>query len=162
MATMGTRIAAARKAAGMGQGELARGLKVAQQTVSEWERDISAPHHKRLEALAKLLGVTPYYLLMGGSNDTERGLEQYADLVAQGPQPATEPTEPALIDWPDLVLVVDLVHGRFADQYGAAPDKGKAQMLELFYDHLQRQPPGPDSARMQRVAEAFGLFAGNP
>lgn len=64
-ATFGDRVAAAREAAGMTQGQLARRLGVKKSTLSAWERDLSEPRANKLSMLAGLLNVSMSWLLTG-------------------------------------------------------------------------------------------------
>lgn len=61
--TIGTRIAAHRKACGMTQEELAEKLGVSGQAVSKWENDISYPDILMLPKLAEIFGTTTDELL---------------------------------------------------------------------------------------------------
>ncbi|MBY6067061.1 helix-turn-helix transcriptional regulator [Leisingera aquaemixtae] len=64
-ATFGDRVAAAREAAGMTQGQLARRIGVKKSTLSAWERDLSEPRANKLTMLAGLLNVSMSWLLTG-------------------------------------------------------------------------------------------------
>ncbi|MEW2913786.1 helix-turn-helix transcriptional regulator [Leisingera sp. JC11] len=71
-ATFGDRVAAAREAAGMTQGQLARRIGVKKSTLSAWERDLSEPRANKLTMLAGLLNVSMSWLLTGeGEGMTE-------------------------------------------------------------------------------------------
>lgn len=61
--TMGKRIMALRKAAGMTQEQLAEKLGVSPQAVSKWENDISCPDISALPLIASLFGVSTDQLL---------------------------------------------------------------------------------------------------
>ena len=63
--TLGSRIAALRKSAGLRQDDLAEKLGVSPQAVSKWENDNSCPDISLLVPLAKILGVTVDELLSG-------------------------------------------------------------------------------------------------
>ena len=52
-----------RRELGMNQPELAYAMKVSPTTVSLWERGVSIPNFKNLEALSKILGVSERDLL---------------------------------------------------------------------------------------------------
>ena len=69
--TMGKRIAAARKAKGLTQDQLAEKLGVTAQAVSKWENDLSCPDISTLPALADIFNVTVDELLGRPSADTE-------------------------------------------------------------------------------------------
>lgn len=63
--TLGSRIAALRKAKSMKQEELAEPLGVSGQAVSKWENDQNCPDISLLPQLSKILGVTVDELLCG-------------------------------------------------------------------------------------------------
>lgn len=64
-ATFGDRVAAAREAAGMTQGQLARRLGVRAATMRAWENDLSEPRANRLSMMAGLLNVSMMWLING-------------------------------------------------------------------------------------------------
>lgn len=69
MNTIGSRIAAKRKALGLTQEELAAQLGISSQAVSKWENDVSCPDISLLPALAKALGCTTDALLTGKEDE---------------------------------------------------------------------------------------------
>jgi len=64
-ATFGDRLAAAREAMGMGQGELAQKLGVEAKRLARWEDDLSEPRANRLTMLSGMLGVSMRWLMTG-------------------------------------------------------------------------------------------------
>ena len=64
-ATFGDRIEAARHAAGMTQGQVAKRLGVKLSTLKSWEQDVSEPRANKLQMLAGLLNVSLTWLLSG-------------------------------------------------------------------------------------------------
>ena len=62
-ATMGKRIAALRKQAGLTQEQLAEQLGVTAQAVSKWENDVSCPDISLLPKISQILGVSTDELL---------------------------------------------------------------------------------------------------
>ncbi|MDE4274114.1 helix-turn-helix domain-containing protein [Phaeobacter gallaeciensis] len=64
-ATFGDRVAAAREAAGMTQGQLSRRLGVKKSTLSGWEQDLSEPRANKLSMMSGLLNVSMTWLLTG-------------------------------------------------------------------------------------------------
>ncbi|MDE4061269.1 MULTISPECIES: helix-turn-helix domain-containing protein [Phaeobacter] len=64
-ATFGDRVAAAREAAGMSQGQLSRRLGVKKSTLSGWEQDLSEPRANKLSMMSGLLNVSMTWLLTG-------------------------------------------------------------------------------------------------
>jgi len=83
--TMGSWIAARRKAKGMSQENLAERLGVSSQAVSKWENDVSCPSINLLPHLAKLLGVTVDELLTGQTEEErsipENGNRSFGELT---------------------------------------------------------------------------------
>lgn len=65
--TMGMRILRLMEAKRINQAELARRLKVARMTVSQWVSDTSEPRPANLLALADTLGTDAHYLVFGAS-----------------------------------------------------------------------------------------------
>ncbi len=85
VATFGDRLAAAREAAGVKQGELAKRLGIKRGTLANWEGDLSEPRANRLSMMAGLLNVSVGWLLTGDGDgvdmpDEEEGTD--TDLVA--------------------------------------------------------------------------------
>ena len=76
--TIGNRIAQARTAAGLNQSELAARIGVTPQSVQHWEHDRTAPRGKRVEALSKILNVTPEWITFGSPSD---GDSQAAEVI---------------------------------------------------------------------------------
>ncbi|MFY0618031.1 MAG: helix-turn-helix transcriptional regulator [Shimia sp.] len=72
VATFGDRLAAAREAAGLKQGEFAKRLGVKKGTVADWEEDLSEPRANRLSMMAGLLNVSVGWLLMGEGDGVEQ------------------------------------------------------------------------------------------
>lgn len=64
-ATFGDRLAAAREAAGMTQGELAKRLGVKIKSIQSWEQDLSEPRANRLSMIAGLMNVSMVWLITG-------------------------------------------------------------------------------------------------
>lgn len=71
--TMGSFIAALRRASGMTQKELAERLNVSDKSVSRWERDDGAPDLALIPVLAEIFGVTCDELLRGERMPEESG-----------------------------------------------------------------------------------------
>lgn len=64
-ATFGDRLAAARDAAGMTQGTLAKRLGVKLKSLQNWEEDLSEPRANRLSMMAGILNVSMVWLITG-------------------------------------------------------------------------------------------------
>lgn len=64
-AKFGDRVAGARDAAGLSQGQLARTLGVRKDTVQAWEEDRSEPRANKLSSMAGVLNVSIMWLLTG-------------------------------------------------------------------------------------------------
>ena len=71
--TMGSFLAALRRANGMTQKELAERLNVSDKSVSRWERDDGAPDLALIPVIAEVFGVTCDELLRG-ERRADRGL----------------------------------------------------------------------------------------
>ena len=69
--TIGSFIAALRKANGLTQKELAEKLNVSDKAVSRWERDECYPDLTMIPALAEIFGVSCDELLNGGRINSE-------------------------------------------------------------------------------------------
>lgn len=82
--TLGNRIAALRKAAGLSQEALAAKLGVSRQAIGKWEADASLPGLDNLHQLAKELGVTIDALLAGEEAESapERREEETAPALS--------------------------------------------------------------------------------
>ena len=114
--TRGERIRAARKKAGMTQGELAKRLNISFQSVAQWENDLRNPKLETLQKIASVLGVPLSQLLtqneqMGTayleyfSSDTNEGrsrqLHRSFDLL-------NEEDQTKVIDYSDSLLKAEM------------------------------------------------------
>nr|WP_040609983.1 helix-turn-helix transcriptional regulator [Pseudooceanicola batsensis] len=84
-ATFGDRLAAAREAAEMTQGELAKRLGVKLSTLRGWENDLSEPRANRLQMLSGLLSVSLSWLLTGEGDGVQapgEGADLPGDVMA--------------------------------------------------------------------------------
>ena len=81
--TMGSFLAALRKASGMTQRELAEQLNVSDKTVSRWERDEGAPDLSLIPVIAELFGVTCDELLRGERRPAADRVPEDADKKVQ-------------------------------------------------------------------------------
>ena len=79
---IGQNIQAARKAKGLSQEELAVRLNVVRQTVSKWEKGLSAPDADQLVLLAHALE-TPVDRLLGIPPQELSGLEEERERILQ-------------------------------------------------------------------------------
>lgn len=82
--TMGSFLAALRRANGMTQKELAERLNVSDKSVSRWERDDGAPDLALIPVIAEVFGVTCDELLRG--ERAAAGEEQGAQSTPKGEQ----------------------------------------------------------------------------
>ncbi|PWB13374.1 peptidase S24 [Acinetobacter sp. AM] len=69
METLGTRLKELRKNKKITQQQIADAIGVSKTSVIYWEKDDNLPKHESLMALAKVLSVSPAYLLNGDTND---------------------------------------------------------------------------------------------
>ncbi|MBE6955648.1 MAG: helix-turn-helix domain-containing protein [Ruminococcaceae bacterium] len=81
--TMGSFLAALRKASGMTQRELAEQLNVSDKTVRRWERDEGAPDLSLIPVIAELFGVTCDELLRGERRSPVERTQEDNDKKAQ-------------------------------------------------------------------------------
>ncbi len=79
-ATFGDRLALAREAQGMTQGQLGRRLGMRVATIKNWEADRSAPRANKLQMMAGLLNVSIMWL-MTGNGDGPAASTETDDLV---------------------------------------------------------------------------------
>ena len=77
--TIGTFIAALRKANGMTQKELAEKLNVSDKTISRWERNDASPDLSVIPVIAEIFGVTCDELLRGERKPVEQRMESITD-----------------------------------------------------------------------------------
>ena len=78
--TFGDRLAGAREASSLSQGELAKRLGVRMQTLRAWENDLSEPRANRVQMLSGLLNVSLVWLLTGEGDGPAPG-SATADIV---------------------------------------------------------------------------------
>ncbi len=79
VATFGDRLAAAREAAGLKPGDLAKRIGVKKSTLSNWEGDLSEPRANRLSMMAGILNVSVGWLLTGDGDGVEMPGEDPVD-----------------------------------------------------------------------------------
>ncbi|MGP8288993.1 XRE family transcriptional regulator [Vreelandella zhanjiangensis] len=70
------RLKKARKRRGLNQTQLGEMLAVSAQSVQQWESGGTMPRHKRVDALAELLGVRPQWLIFGQGPMVENGPDE--------------------------------------------------------------------------------------
>lgn len=78
--TIGSFIAALRRACGMTQKELGEKLYVSDKTISRWERDECTPDLSLIPAIAEIFGVTVDELIRGGRNSSDLSKEHTDDM----------------------------------------------------------------------------------
>ncbi len=81
--SIGSFLAALRKANGLTQEEVAQRLFVSNKTVSKWERDESSPDLALIPVLAEVFGVTCDDILRGERGEKEPGNEEKARIKAE-------------------------------------------------------------------------------
>ncbi len=82
--TLGEKIRAARRSAGLTQEELAQKLTVSRPAVTKWESDKGIPDVENLKALSKLLNVSIDYLLGDGDELYLNVIKEPIDIKAYG------------------------------------------------------------------------------
>ncbi|MEM7525962.1 MAG: helix-turn-helix domain-containing protein, partial [Pseudomonadota bacterium] len=82
-ATFGDRLAAARDAIGIGQGQLAKRLGVKRVTIENWEEDRAEPRANRLQMLAGILNVSLVWLMTGEGEGVVVAAEGEIDDTAE-------------------------------------------------------------------------------
>ncbi len=107
--TLAGRIQKAREAAGMSQSDLARACKVSPQAVQQWELG-GGIRQKRLEQVAKVLGVRPEVLLFGEGAKSPELTEGNARHDLRNDSHAARP-DPAILHEAVTLLLFDLDHG---------------------------------------------------
>ena len=93
--TLGGRIQAFRKTAGLSQEALGEQLGVSRQAVSRWESDAAVPELEKLIAMSRLFGVTVGGLLGVESPDEERDTSSQGAAEAADSDMASEAEAPA-------------------------------------------------------------------
>jgi transcriptional regulator with XRE-family HTH domain len=83
MTTAGERIRARRKELNYTQRELAKIVKVAHVTISQWETEDSAPGGKNLFALSRALRCTPEWLLYGDETQAPAAFTETPRLLSE-------------------------------------------------------------------------------
>lgn len=96
MSTFGDRVAAARRALGLTQDQMAAKLGIKLKTLHAWEDDISEPRANKLQMLAGLLNVSIIWLLTGEGEGVNDPWNQVAENAS---------------DIPDLVEVISEIRG---------------------------------------------------
>ena len=74
MSTIGERIKAKRKELGLTQAELGEKLNITDRAVSKWEQGEGNPDMSIIASLAKILGVSLDYLILGKEPEEKRFL----------------------------------------------------------------------------------------
>lgn len=110
--TVGTRIRAARKRAGLSQSQLAVESQVSQPTVANWENGSHAPRHMALGKIANALGTSPAWLLGAGSVASSN------TATASPAAPPTTHHHVPVLEWP--AHGADLDTGRVTGYISAA------------------------------------------
>ncbi len=83
---IGSKIKAARKAAHMGQAELGEAIGIGKSSISEWESGKRSPDIDKVKDIAKVLNVTPTYL-MGWKEEAAPARPALPDAIPYTPMP---------------------------------------------------------------------------
>ncbi|MFC3231280.1 XRE family transcriptional regulator [Marinibaculum pumilum] len=89
-ASLGDRIAEARRQSGQTQAEVAQRFGISAQAVSQWEAGRAKPDVERLEELARLLGVDFIWLCFGAAEEAGAAAETGAAAAPPGAPPDAE------------------------------------------------------------------------
>jgi transcriptional regulator with XRE-family HTH domain len=138
--SIGQRIKAARKAAGITQKALANKLGVSNAAISQWENDETAPAHKNVHAVAKVLNVPLSSLLDGNELSQDLQPEHAPPNVVPGPQV----TVPVPFDMPRSLPVRGIAACSSGD--------GAFQFDEDVVDWARRPPA------LEGIKEAYALY----
>ncbi len=82
--TLGEKIKAARKNAGLTQEQMAEKLMISRPAITKWESDKGIPDIENLKAISKLLDVSLDYLLNDGEDTDLNVIKEAIDIKAYG------------------------------------------------------------------------------
>ena len=136
--TLGNRIAALRKAAGLSQEALAAKLGVSRQAIGKWEADASLPGLDNLHQLAKELGVTIDALLAGA----DKLLAGLTDVVGSGNETESDLDQGAEGTLPEQTVTVDQVAAAPTPTETPAPTEAPPESIfhvDTFIPHAHAQ-----------------------
>ena len=140
--TIGERIKAARKKAGLTQKQLGEKMGISYQAVAQWENDLRNPKIETLRAIANALGV-PVSDLTGTVNEIASRMDQQAlqpnQLLKQPPQTDFQERR----RWAELLLTIDQMSEE-ADRWDAV-NQEQAQ-AEISAALAQLNPTGQREA----------------
>ncbi len=146
--TIGERIKAARKKAGLTQKQLGEKMGISYQAVAQWENDLRNPKIETLRAIANALGV-PVSDLTGTVNEIASRMDQQA---LQAKQLLKQPAQTDFQErkrWAELLLTIDQMSEE-ADRWDAV-NQEQAQ-AEISAALAQLNPTGQQEA-VRRVKE---------
>ena len=146
--TIGERIKAARKKAGLTQKQLGEKMGISYQAVAQWENDLRNPKIETLRAIANALGV-PVSDLTGTVNEIASRMDQQA---LQAKQLLKQPAQTDFQErkrWAELLLTIDQMSEE-ADRWDAV-NQEQAQ-AEISTALVQLNPTGQQEA-VRRVKE---------
>lgn len=163
-ASIGERIRAARKEAGLNQGELAQALGISQPTVANWESDVHNPRQQMLARIAQTLNASLGWLASGDEQSALSASHPVTSYLKLGIQHVP-------------ILTAELIKSRqslHADRMMAAatgfiPFSGSATgslfALQLDPAPFEDEFPGHpllifDTGRTQPEMDHYGLCAG--
>ena len=146
--TIGERIKAARKKAGLTQKQLGEKMGISYQAVAQWENDLRNPKIETLRAIANALGM-PVSDLTGTVNEIASRMDQQA---LQAKQLLKQPAQTDFQErkrWAELLLTIDQMSEE-ADRWDAV-NQEQAQ-AEISAALAQLNPTGQQEA-VRRVKE---------
>ena len=146
--TIGERIKAARKKAGLTQKQLGEKMGISYQAVAQWENDLRNPKIETLRAIPNALGV-PVSDLTGTVNEIASRMDQQA---LQAKQLLKQPAQTDFQErkrWAELLLTIDQMSEE-ADRWDAV-NQEQAQ-AEISAALAQLNPTGQQEA-VRRVKE---------
>lgn len=165
--TVGERIQAARKKAGMKQSDLAKKLGVAVITIGQYERGKRVPNLGQLQAIARVLNADIVYLISGQTSaEVERGILIQAAAEAQVDGSIRIHVSPEQHEYGELMkkyadgtIADDELHRLGELQAQRPPFKESFGMLKTTLDRMKRCLDPLNEEGQQKVIEHAEAYA---